>query len=332
MITGFVRSFVGFPAMLITYWLGSKLIAVFDDWTMYTLARGESIATVFRKFSEVIYNGGETGQYVMPLLIMLSVWIGTKMLTIVFALRTIGLAVLMMAGPVAWMLFAVKGIGPQWVVRYFSAGFTLLLAGPLTMGFVALIMRGLGNLEVLWAPTAWPLLLALILTVFAPFAIMSMFSFAGGAAADGLGSQLGQAGRSGMNAARSGTNIARGAARSIGRRVSRGMTRAGQRPAGIAPGGTGPGKPSPAGRGGSMTRPTGRPRAGAPAQDGRPSQPSQPPTRTGTSNAQPGSPAPSPTTQGGPSQAPGPQPRSVERRSVQGTQINGDHLRNGRNR
>ena len=281
MVTALVRSFLGWPMILLTYWFGSYVIRVFDDWTLYTLTRGDSLAGVFRRFSQIIYAGGE-GHYFMTFLVALAIWVGTKLLIVVFALRTLGLAVLMMAGPVAWMLFPVKGIGPQWVVGYFSAGFTLLLAGPLTMGFVTLILRGLGNLKVLWSPEAWPLLLGLILVVFAPFAVMSLFSFAGAAAADRLGGAASSAGRFGVN-------LARGAGRQGGNLARQTMQwapigRSNARPAGIPASGT---RTAPAGRSDRSTRPSSRGKTGrstitvsqAPSQPPQtPVQPPAPPT------------------------------------------------------
>lgn len=250
MVSAIVRAFVGFPMTLIAYWLGSHLIGVFDEWTLYTLSRGESIAEVFRRFSQILYAGGE-GDYFMNFLITLISWVGAKLLNVVFALRTLGLAVLMMAAPVAWMMFAVKNIGVQWVVRWASAGFTLLIAGPLTMGFVMLLFRGLGNLDVLWSPDAWPLLLGLVLTVFAPFAVMNLFSFAGAAAADGLGGAVGHAGRATSSAARSSGRAASTMARktaSVGRSGA-------NRPSGVLPNGQrGTERPPPAGRSNSAGR------------------------------------------------------------------------------
>ncbi|MFB8191375.1 hypothetical protein ACFC14_18810 [Microbacterium sp. NPDC055988] len=223
MVTAISRSVVAWPMIFITFWLGSRLVGFFDDWTLYTLTRGESLGGMFRRFSQIIFAGGE-GHYFMTFLIALTIWIGTKLLLVVFSLRTLGLAALLMVGPVAWMLFGVKGIGQQWVIGYFSAAFTLLLSGPLTMGFVSLLMTGIGNLDVLWSPEAWPLLLGLVLVVFAPFAVMSMFSFAGAAAADRLGGAAGNAGRMGMNAARGAGRSGSGAIRQAMRWAPAGRT------------------------------------------------------------------------------------------------------------
>lgn len=284
MVTAITRSLLGWPMILVTFWGGGQLIEVFDNWTLYTLTRGDSLAGVFRRFSQIIYAGGE-GHYFMTFLIALAIWIGTKLLIVVFALRTLGLAVLMMAGPVAWMMFPVKSIGPQWVVSYFSAGFTLLLAGPLTMGFITLILRGLGNLKVLWSAEAWPLLLGLILVIFAPFAVMSLFSFAGAAAADRLGGATANAGRFGMN-------MARGAGRQaavLGRQTMQwsSIGRSNARPAGIPASG--------------RTTPAGRSDPNVPGRGGKPgtstvgAAPSpKTPTPAGQTQTAPQTPTPAP--------------------------------------
>jgi hypothetical protein len=259
LVTAITRTVISWPMIFVTFWLGSKLVGIFDDWTLYTLTRGDSLAGVFRRFSQIIYAGGE-GHYFMTFLIALTIWVGTKLLLVVFALRTLGLAALLMVGPVAWMLFPVRGIGPQWVVGYFSAGFTLLLSGPLTMGFISLILRGLGNLSVLWSPEAWPLLLGLVLVVFAPFAVMSLFSFAGAAAADRLGGAAGNAARSGMNIARNaGRNVSGALGRTMrwspaGRTNATPAGKGGKTPAGRQPGPAGrPKTQSGSGRGSSKT-------------------------------------------------------------------------------
>ena len=282
MVTSLTRVFLAWPMILITYWGGSELIGVFDSWTLYTLTRGDSLAGVFRRFSQIIYAGGE-GHYFMTFLITLAIWVGTKLLIVVFALRTLGLAVLVMAGPVAWMMFPVKSIGPQWVVGYFSAGFTLLLAGPLTMGFITLILRGLGNLKVLWSPEAWPLLLGLILVIFAPFAVMSLFSFAGAAAADRLGGAAANAGRFGMNMARGAGRHASGLGRQTMQWAPIGRSNA--RPAGVPASG----RTAPAGRS-DRSSPSSGGKTGTSTQS--PTQSPKQPAPAGQPQTQPQNPAP----------------------------------------
>jgi hypothetical protein len=134
--------------------------------------------------------------------------IGMLLLMLVFAFRNIVLAALIAVGPVAWMLFPVRGIGPQWVVRYVSAVIVLLLTGPLTIGFLMLIINGLANVQTIWDPQSWPLLVGLALVAFAPFAVFGLFSFVGAVAADGVGSSLGsRGGRMASGAAQSAVRI-----------------------------------------------------------------------------------------------------------------------------
>jgi hypothetical protein len=61
--------------------------------------------------------------------------------------------------------------------------------GPLTIGFVTLIINGLASVKTIWNPQSWPLIVGLVLVAFAPFAIFGLFSFAGAVAADGIGSR-----------------------------------------------------------------------------------------------------------------------------------------------
>jgi hypothetical protein len=148
------------------------------------------------------------------------------LMTLVFMFRNLALAVLISVGPVAWMLFPVRTLGPQWVTRYISALVALLLTGPLTIGFLTLIVNGLAGIETIWDPRAWPLLIGLVMIVFAPFAVFGMFSFVTSAAVDAVGSRIGG------GAARTAGSAARG--------LSSIPTRVGAIPAGR----TGPGRPS----------------------------------------------------------------------------------------
>jgi hypothetical protein len=212
-----------------------------------------------------MWAGGQAN-YFFAFLIHGLLMLGMLLLMLVFAFRNIALAALIMVGPVAWMLFPVRGIGPHWVVRYVSAVIVLLLTGPLTIGFVTLIINGLASVKTIWNPQSWPLLVGLGLVAFAPFALFGLFSFAGAVAADGVGSRLGS----------HGGRIATGAARSAARIPTRlGGLPSGIRPAGNATSGTGP-APKPA-----QTRST---TAGAPHGASTPAQ-----SRTVTSTGPRGS-------------------------------------------
>lgn len=187
---------------------------------------------LFATLQRVMWAGG-SANYFFAFLIHGLLLISMLLLMLVFAFRNIVLAALIMVGPIAWMVFPIRGIGPQWVVRYASAVVVLLLTGPLTIGFVTLIVNGLAGVSTIWDPQSWPLLVGLVLVAFAPFAIFGLFSFVGAVAADGVGSgATSHAGRMASHAARSTIAI---------------PTRLGATPAGIAtrggsprPGTTGP--------------------------------------------------------------------------------------------
>lgn len=215
-----LRSFIAIPAVPITLWLTGHVVNAVDDMAMYILTRDGEFALI-STLQSVMWAGGHAN-YFFAFLIHGLLMIATVLLTLVFAFRNLALAVLIMVGPVAWMVFPVRGIGPQWVVRYLSAVVVLLLTGPLTIGFLALIINGLSTVRTIWDPQSWPLLIGLVLVAFAPFAVFGLFTFTGAVAADSLGSRLGgQASRMGANAARS---------------ASRVPSRLGSAPAGVVPG------------------------------------------------------------------------------------------------
>lgn len=236
-----VRSFLAIPAVPLTLWATGHLLNAVDDMTWYVTTRNGP-AGMFSTFQSVMFAGGQAN-YFFAFLIHGLLMIGMMLLMLVFAFRNIVLAALIMVGPVAWMLFPVRGIGPQWVVRYVSAVVALLLTGPLTIGFVALIVSGLADVKTIWDPQSWPLLIGLVLVAFAPFALFGLFSFTGAVAADAVGSRLGSQGSRAIS----------GAARS----AARIPTRMGGRPSGI---------PSTGGASGPPSRsPQSAPRTGAPS-------------------------------------------------------------------
>ncbi|WP_169583274.1 MULTISPECIES: hypothetical protein [Microbacterium] len=212
------RSFLAVAAVPITLWLTGHLLNAMDDMTWYIMNR-DGPTTLFATLQGVMWAGGQAN-YFFAFLIHGLLMVGMLLLMLVFTFRNIVLAALIAVGPVAWMLFPVRGLGPQWVVRYVSAVVVLLLTGPLTIGFVTLIINGLSAVSTIWDPQAWPLLFGLALVAFAPFAIFGLFSFVGAVAADGVGSRLGShAGHLGGRAARTAVAI---------------PTRLGSAPAGVA--------------------------------------------------------------------------------------------------
>jgi hypothetical protein len=231
LVGAIVRTFIAIPAVPLTLWLSGHLLNAIDDMTWYILNRSGP-TELFATLQSVMWAGGQAN-YFFAFLIHGLILIGMLLLALVFAFRNIVLAALIAVGPIAWMLFPVRGIGPQWVVRYVSAVVVLLLTGPLTVGFVTLIINGLASVKTIWDPQSWPLLVGLVLVAFAPFAIFGLFSFVGAVAADGVGSRIGTtAGRLGAGATRAAVRV---------------PTRLGASPAGVVPGRPAPstaGRPS----------------------------------------------------------------------------------------
>lgn len=202
LVGAIVRTFIAIPAVPLTLWGIGHLLNAIDDLTWYVMNRDGPI-TLFQDLQKVMWAGGQAN-YFFAFLIHGLLLVAMLLLMLVFAFRNIALAALIAVGPVAWMLFPVKTVGPQWVIRYISATVALLLAGPLTNGFVALIVNGLADVESIWDPQSWPLLVGLVLAAFAPLAVFGLFSFVGTSATDSLGSRIGSsAGRVATSAARS---------------------------------------------------------------------------------------------------------------------------------
>jgi len=245
LVGALVRSFIAIPAVPLTLWLTGQLLNAIDDMTWYILNR-DGAGGLFATLQGVMWAGGQAN-YFFAFVLHGLLMIGMLLLMLVFTFRNIVLAALIAVGPVAWMVFPVRGIGPQWVVRYVSAVAVLLLTGPLTIGFITLIINGLSTVKTIWDPRSWPLLIGLVLVAFAPFAIFGLFSFVGAVATDGVGSgAASHAGRMGSNAARTAVRI---------------PSRLGASPAGIATGAIGRGGSS--GARGSTTSPTRGPSAPA---------------------------------------------------------------------
>jgi hypothetical protein len=219
LIGALIRSFIAIPAVPITLWLTGHLLNAVDDMTWYILNR-QGPFELFATLQGVMWAGGQAN-YFFAFLIHGLLMISMLLLTLVFAFRNIALAALIAVGPVAWMLFPVRAVGPQWIVRYVSAVAVLLITAPLTVGFVTLIVNGLASVRTIWDPQSWPLLVGLVLVAFAPFAIFGLFCLVGAVAADGIGSRIGSgAGRLVSTAGRSAVQI---------------PSRLGAAPAGVAP-------------------------------------------------------------------------------------------------
>ncbi len=296
LVGAIVRTFIAVPAVPLTLWLTGHLLNAIDDLTWYVMSR-EGPASLFSTLQSVMWAGGQAN-YFFAFLIHALLMLSMLLLMVVFAFRNIALAALIAVGPIAWMIFPVRGIGPQWVVRYASAVVVLLLTGPLTIGFVTLIINGLATVSTIWDPQSWPLLVGLVLVAFAPFAIFGLFSFVGAAAADGVGSRLGSG--------------AAHMAGNAGRSAMRIPTRLGATPAGI-PGGAARGAASastatPGARASTATGPRG---AAAPAS--RPAPSPAPGSTPATSSPRPAPTAAAPSTT---PQAPPPTPNHRPDRST----------------
>ncbi|MDP3208469.1 MAG: hypothetical protein Q8M65_04905 [Rhodoglobus sp.] len=189
LVSALVRSFIAVPAVPLTLWTIGQLVNALDQMTWYILDR-DGPGSLFVTLQKVMWAGGQAN-YFFAFLIHGLLLLGMLLLVFVFMFRNLALGVLIAVGPVAWMLFPIRSVGPQWVVRYLSAVSALLLTGPLTIGFLALIVNGLGGVQTIWDPRSWPLLLGLVMVAFAPFAVFGLFSFVGGAAVDGIASRIG---------------------------------------------------------------------------------------------------------------------------------------------
>ena len=278
-VAAIVRSFIAVAALPLTLWVTGHLLNAVDDMTWYIMNR-DGPASLFATLQGVMWAGGQAN-YFFAFLIHGLLMVGMLLLMLVFTFRNIVLAALIAVGPVAWMVFPVRGVGPQWVVRYVSAVVVLLLTGPLTIGFVTLIINGLSSVTTIWDPQAWPLLFGLALVAFAPFAVFGLFSFVGAVAADSVGSRLGShAGSMGARAARTAVAVPTrlgaapaGIARSAAGRGAASATTAAARAAVGARGTTARGATGPAGK--PTSSPTPATRTAAPAA--APSPTSRPP-------------------------------------------------------
>lgn len=205
LVSAFVRTFIAVPAVPLTLWTIGNLVNSLDDMTWYILDR-TGPDSLFVTLQKVMWAGGQSN-YFFAFLIDGLLLVAMLLLVFVFMFRNLALAVLIAVGPVAWMIFPIRSVGPQWVIRYLSAVAALLLTGPLTIGFLSLIINGLGGVKTIWDPRSWPLLLGLVMVAFAPFAVFGLFSFIGGAAVDGIGSRIGG------GASRGASTVAMGLAR-----------------------------------------------------------------------------------------------------------------------
>ncbi|MBN8424395.1 hypothetical protein JF531_07655 [Microbacterium esteraromaticum] len=281
LVGAIIRSFLAVPAVPLTLWMLGHLLNAVDDLTWYILNRDGPI-TLFATLQKVMWAGGQAN-YFFAFLIHGLLLLSMLLLVLVFTFRNIALAALITVGPVAWMLFPVKSVGPQWVIRYVSATVALLLAGPLTIGFVTLIINGLAEVDTIWDPQSWPLMIGLALAAFAPFAVFGLFNFVGASASDAIGSRLGSgAGRTASSAARSATRL---------------PSRLGSLPSGITKATTAPTRVATQSGSNAVRRAGARP-AGTPSSGSRPAASTASSTPAPTRSSQPLTSAPAPKPEG----------------------------------
>lgn len=269
-IAAVVRMGVAFPLTQASLWLMGQVLNAVDQLTIWLVNDAP-----LDKMSDLLFASG----IVNPLggvAVMAMVMVAVILMLFTLMFRNIALAALIMVGPLAWMLFPMRSIGKEWLVRYFSAFAALLLAGPLMMSLLGMITTGLDAVNSLWDPSIWPFLLALVLLCFAPLAVFTLFSFVGGTAVDQV---------AGSAAAR-----VKGGSQSLTRAIPR--PRAGQAPAG-RPGGAGAAGAAGPGRLTPSTAST-TPRGGASRPASAPAPVAQPTPATAPRST-PGASTPPPT-------------------------------------
>jgi hypothetical protein len=174
-----VRTGLAFPLTQATLWLTGRVVNSVDTLTTSLLGQADPLNRV----SDLFFTGGVVfplgGVLVVGLMLLAEI-----LMLFVLMFRNVALAALVMVGPLAWMLFPMRGIGKEWLVRYFAAFAALLLTGPLMMSLLGMITSGLDAVNSIWEPAVWPFILGLVLLSFAPFAVFSLFSFVGGTAVD----------------------------------------------------------------------------------------------------------------------------------------------------
>ena len=279
------RFFLTVPLTQLTLWVTGLVVDALDLLTWELFADADP----FGQIGKLMFAGGNPFpmEGVLATAVML---IAMLLMLLVMMLRNLALAALVMVGPLAWMLFPMRSIGKEWVVRYFAALASLLLAGPLMMSLFGFLTSGLGVATSIWDPAIWPFMIGLIVMCFAPFAVFSLFSFVGGSVVD---SAAGGAGSRAMGSAQS-------AAGKIPSPRLGGGSRGGGRSGGGGapaprPGGAGGAASRPGGPGGSAPRP-GSGSGGSPAGSSR--RPSVAPAGAG-GGAQP----PAPKSPGSPTPA-----------------------------
>ncbi len=296
-LSAIVRLVITVPLTQLTLWSIGMIVDTIDSLGWYVIDKKGGV--LFDQLVAIMFNSGE-GQGIMAVLVALMLEISVYLLMFVFVLRNLALSALIMVGPVAWMIFPMRGIGKEWVNRYLSSLAVLLISGPLILSLLSFTLDGMSMVRSLWDPRIWPFVLGMLLIVVAPFAVFSLFSFAGGMASDAVGARMGSQGmRTGSAALRRGAKIpssmgriASGAAGAVKRAPGRVAA------AGGARGGVATVNRAVAGRSGAATASTQRTGVGSPQTAGSTSASTTPAARpvntpSATGKAVPSTPNPS---------------------------------------
>jgi len=181
-----VRTLLALPVSMGALWLTGTLLNIIDDLTKPLLDRSGNGFGLYATMQNLIFGGGGANWTLATLTLSL-LTVGSLVLMVVFSFRNLALAALIAMGPVAFMLFPMR-IGRQWVARYVAAVLALMLTTPLTIGFLMLVLRGIGKVQNLTDFQAIPLGIGMIMIGFAPLAIFGLFSFVGESVGDGAAS------------------------------------------------------------------------------------------------------------------------------------------------
>lgn len=269
-----VRMGITFPLIQLTLWMLGQIVNAVDLLSFSIYAD----ADLFGTMGELLFNAGGKVNPMAGFIVVALLFITNLVLFIVLMVRNIGLALLVMVGPIAWMIFPLPRVGKEWIVRYLSAVVALLLAGPIMMSAFKFVTDGLRSVSSVWDPAVWPFMLTLLGLCFAPLAVFSLFSFAGGSVVDAA------AGAAGRGASSAATKVTRAIPR----------PRVGQPPAGrpgMTPRSANTTGPSPSASTGRTASPSvGRPTQPAGASPGRSTNPAPAGSTAPSSSA---SPAPS---------------------------------------
>lgn len=189
----FIRMFLAVPAMYAALWVTGLAVDLFDSLTEQVILRGDSGQNLYRSVENIIF-GGAGGNFFQAQFVLTMLVIASGTLVLVFSFRNLALAVLVAVGPLAFMALPIRP-GAEWATRYASAILALLLTTPLTLGFLAFLLRSYAGVESLWSIQALPLTMGMLLVGFLPFAVFGLFSFASGQALqaiDNVGQRGGQ--------------------------------------------------------------------------------------------------------------------------------------------